>query len=303
MDVEIKKKDGSTYRLSDYGVVYDFVVHSITIDNYTERIEGRSGFVDYGADYGSRRITVPMKFKHLDMHGYAHVRDELYGVLTDIESYHIREMRRPKRLEYEFVDFGQEPKFKKQTENRYVGGKQYLVRMVSEISPEQMYNGGEIEIEFETTELPFAETMYTTLDLSESGLDDAKSVYGLSDNINDELSVYRFTENEFTIWNGGNVPITPENMYLNIAVKELRGVTNGDFTIENTTTKDKFMYLRSFSSANDLVLDGVMVTLSGLNRLAGSNREFITIAPGENKFKISGGTFKEISFDFKYVYK
>lgn len=303
MDVEIKKKDGSTYRLSDYGVVYDFVVGSITIDSYTERIEGRSGFVDYGADYGSRRISVPMKFKHYDMHDYAHIRDELYGILTDIDSYYIREMRRPKRLEYEFVDFGQTPKFKKQTEDRYVGGKQYLVRMASEITPEQMYNGGEIEIEFETTELPFAETIYTTLDISDTGLLDVSKKYGLSDNINDELSIYRFTEKEFTVWNGGNVPITPENMRLIITVRDLRNVTSNGFSIENTTTNDKFEYLRSFSSANDLVIDGVMLTLSGLNKLAGSNREFITLAPGENKFKISGGTYKEINFDFKYVYK
>lgn len=300
MDVEIVKKDGSTYRLSDFGVVYDFVVGSISIEQYSDRVEGRFGLVDYGADYTSRIIKVPMKFKHNEMHHYAHLRDELYGILTDVESYYIREMRRPKRLEYEFVDFGETPRYYSNTDNQYVNGKQYLVRMTSNLEPDQLYNGGEIEIEFETTELPFAETIYTTLAIDETGYIDAVNKYGLADNLNQDLMQYRHKSFTFDIWNGGNTTVIPESMYLKIDVEGL--VTNGKFTIENTSTGDKFIYNESVSN-KALTLDGMQVKLGSTNQLRNSNREFISLKPGLNKISIKNGTFNEVRFDFKKYYK
>lgn len=300
MDVEIVKKDGSVYRLSDFGVVYDFVVGSISIEQYSDRVEGRSGLVDYGADYSSRTIKVPMKFKHREMHEYAHLRDELYGILTDTQSYYIRELRRPKRLEYEFVDFGGQPKYKPQTDDRYVNGKQYLVRMTSELEPEQLYNGGEIEIDFQTTELPFAESIYTTSDLHESNFVDIAEKYGLADNIRQDKTSYKFKYGVNQIWNAGNVAVTPENMYL---VIKLKGVnSNGNLTIENKSTNEKFIYYDKLSN-KDLTIDGVQVNLGSINSLRKCNRNMISIKPGLNNIDITGATFKEAIFDFKFYYK
>ncbi|WP_422404488.1 phage tail domain-containing protein [Mammaliicoccus sp. JADD-157] len=300
MDVEIVKKDGSVYRLSDFGVVYDFVVGSISIEQYSDRVEGRFGKVDYGADYTSRRIKVPMKFKHNEMHHYAHLRDDLYGVLTDVESYYIREMRRPKRLEYEFVDFGETPRFLPNTDNQYVNGKQYLVRMVGELEPEQLFNGGEIEIEFETTELPFAETIYTTLEVDETGYIESINKYGLADNLNQDLVKYRHNSLTFDVWNGGNVTVIPESMFLKIDVVGL--VTSGNFVIQNDSTGDKFMYNDSVSSRT-LTLDGMQVKVDQTNKLRSCNREFISLKPGLNRITVKNGTYQEIKVDFKKYYK
>lgn len=300
MDVEIVKKDGSSYRLSDYGVVYDFVVNSITIEGYAEKMEGRSGQIDYGADYGVRRITIPMKFKHYDMHDYAHLRDVIYEILTDTDSYYIREMRRPKRLEYEFIDFGQVPRYKAQTRNRYVGGKQYLVRLVSEITPEQIYDGGEIEIEFETTELPFAETIYTTMDIDSDGLSDIAEKYGLSDNINTDFTAYNHTSTSFTIWNGSNVTINPEEVPLIISFDNVS--TSGGAEVKNVTTNEEFIYNGELSGEN-IIIDGVQVTNGYVNRLRETNREFISLAPGKNEIELKNVSFDELSFDFKFYYK
>lgn len=300
MDVEIVKKDGSKYRLSDYGVVYDFVVNSITIENYTERIEGRSGLVDYGADYGVRRIKIPMKFKNFDLHDYAHLRDEVYGILTDTESYYIREMRRPRRLEYEFVDFGQAPKYKAQTDNNYVDGKQYLVRMKNELEPEQLYDGGEIEIEFETTELPFAKTIYTTLDLSNRDFVDSAEMFGLTDGINDEMRRYSHTTNTFSIWNGGNVEVTPEEFPLEITF--LGASSSGNATVTNLTTGDKFIYKDAITNKK-LTIDGVHVLVEKTNRTRNSNRNFLSLVPGENVISIKNLNFNSVNINFNFYYK
>ena len=155
MDVEITKSNGSSIRLSDFGIVKDFVVESISLDEIKETGEGMHGFIDYGAFYRSRKITVPMKFKSESLHGFALVRDELYKAMTDIEPVYIREMRRPERLQYDFVGFGEKPRWSDNTDNRYVGGKRFKVRMISTMSPEQIVTDGEVTLEFETVESPF----------------------------------------------------------------------------------------------------------------------------------------------------
>lgn len=198
MDAEIIKSDGSTHRLSDLGIVYDFIVSSISIESFAERMDGRAGTIDYGADYGVRSISVPMKFKAEYVQQYAHLRDKLYGIITDTEPYYIRELRRPKFMQYDFVDFGQKPKMSAQTDNEYVNGKQYQVRLASTVDPDQIYLGGEVTLEFETVGLPFAETIYTTRELSESGLDAAKDKYGLVDDINQDYTKYVFTSGSAT---------------------------------------------------------------------------------------------------------
>ena len=195
MDVEIVKSNGQKFRLSDYGVVQDFVVNSIDRSVTRESVDGRKGSVDYGTNIGDRSISVPMIFKASDLHDYAHLRDELFGILDDDDPFYIREMRRKDYLQYEFVDFGQSPTWSSGVENEYVNGKQYKVRLDSSISPEQWDDkpNGDITIEFVTSGLPFAESIYTTLELHDSGFAHSAEKYGLVDNIDDEKVKYRFT--------------------------------------------------------------------------------------------------------------
>lgn len=301
MDVEIIKKDGTSYRLSEYGVVYDFVVGSIKLDAYTDKVEGRYGLIDYGADYGTRIIKVPMKFKISDgeMHQFAHIRDALYGILTDIDTYYIRELRRPRRLEYEFKDFGQSTKWKAQTDNEYVNGKQYSVRMISELNPDQLYNGGEIEIEFETVELPFAISTYTTMDLMEDDFD-IVGKYGLSDNINHNYTSCILQSGISYIWNAGNVAVDPFNMDLEIEI--VSPVGSKGFAIANETTNEKLVFNKEIYNDKLIVKHG-QILLDNANVLRDTNRSFISLAPGLNKINITGGDIMYGYVDFKYYYK
>ena len=474
MDVEIVKSNGQKFRLSDYGVVQDFVVNSIDRSVTRESVDGRKGSVDYGTNIGDRSISVPMIFKASDLHDYAHLRDELFGILDDDEPFYIREMRRKEYLQYEFVDFGQSPTWSNGVENEYVNGKHYKVRLDSSISPEQWDDkpNGDITIEFVTSGLPFAESIYTTLELHDSGYSATAEKYGLVDNIDDEKVKYRFNQDvksnfipksdtrvlenmsswrprgtnvtmnasvqneswyllqaqnsgtyiatesdllafdliageeytltyfaqpsalitemdynwlvrsgqpnlklpapkvtlnhgirtgttyynkyditftseftgkcsvliggklasgtqsflyfsyprlykgteskswsevipnggttSFTVYNAGNVTIEPESMYLNIGMRY--ATTSGGFKIRNETTGEEHI-INSAHERRHLRLNGMVATSGNLNNFRNTNRRFISLYPGDNKFTVSGGTFEEIEIDFKYLYK
>ena len=301
MDVEIVKSNGQKFRLSDYGVVQDFVVNSIDRSVTRESVDGRKGSVDYGTNIGDRSISVPMIFKARDLHDYAHLRDELFGILDDDEPFYIREMRRKDYLQYEFVDFGQSPTWSNGVENEYVNGKQYKVRLDSSISPEQWDDkpNGDITIEFVTSGLPFAESIYTTLELHDKGYSATAEKYGLVDNIDDEKVQYRFTSNNFTVYNAGNVTVEPESMLLHIFVAS----TTGDsITIKNNTTGETFTLNRKMN-ARHIQVNGMVVTDGTTQVFRDTNKRFISLAPGDNSFTVTGATFNEIRFNFKYYYK
>lgn len=422
MDVEIVKQNGQKFRLSDYGVVQDFVVHSMDRTVVRDPIDGRSGSADYGIGVGDRSIEVPMIFKAADLHDYAHVRDEVYGLLDDSEPFYIREMRRPKSLQYDFVDFGQKPKWEPQTDNEYVNGKQYRVRLNSALTPEQRSLSGEVSIEFVTSGIPYAESVYTTLELHDSGYSATAEKYGLVDNIDDEKVKYRFTPeiltqnvganpfkqgflssttglesesttniiietymnvvtgnnyqfidegtngnvrfwwiyeysesntfikshsfgnkdfnfipegkklkfmaqaypdqtlspsdvgvnilprlkrpstvNTFTVYNAGNVKVEPESMYLDISF-QFTTIFDNLMTIKNITTGEVFEFKKSHSRRH-LRINGMNVTMANVQAFRDTNKKFISLAPGENQFEVTGAVFDRADFDFKYIYK
>ncbi|MDN8759675.1 phage tail family protein, partial [Staphylococcus aureus] len=124
--------------------------------------------------------------------------------------------------------------------------------------------------------------------------------FGLADGINVDYPNYSFTDNNFTVWNGGNTTIDYRNMYLKIEVQNL--TTKGNFTIENLNTGDRFIFNKEVNNQN-LVLNGPVITVADDNRLRDTNRAFIKLKPGANEIKISNGTFSKVNFDFRFLYK
>ena len=425
MDVEIVKKNGRKYRLSNYGVVKDFVVSSIDREVVRDSVDGRPGSLDYGVIEGDRSISVPFIFKSKDLHDYAHLRDELYSLLGDNEPFYIREMRRPKTLQYDFVSFGKRTKWSPQTGNEYVNGKQYLVRLDNTISPNQEGLRGEVSLEFVTSGLPYAESVFTTVDIHDltdeqftqefgsaaerpSG---TRAIYktkgeslvetinisnysfensfvsssdgsystggrfianpklinitpgirytfedtGTANNLsnwwlyfyddNGEFLSSTFTSKKtlsftpkgtkmrimaepsgsasfspqdigaslkprlkytsgkqvFTIYNGGNVSIEPEFMFLEITIGMLE--TTNVFTVKNRTTGDVFEWKKPVSGRN-IYLKGMNISEgTAFNGLRETNRKFIRLAPGVNRFEVWGGSFSTITFNTKFYYK
>ncbi|WP_052327317.1 phage tail domain-containing protein [Nosocomiicoccus massiliensis] len=289
MDLEIIK-DNKSYLLSDYDIhVQDIRVSSIPLITNRQEIEGFPGSLDYGSYYGDRPITVDFYIKARDDHDYPHLRDLLFELLVDTNPYYIREVRTTG--EYEDDSYCNQKKVES-----YVNGKQYHVAVNNTIDLDQVMKVGFGTIECLTSGLPFAESIYTTKELNDSGYDALVEKYGLVDSINSDNTKYKFTERNFSIWNAGNVTVEPETMYLKITATG----TNGKLEIRNKTTGDTFKVNASFGGT--LIVDGMNTQLKGANVFRDTNKRYIRLASGKNEFEIIG-QFTDITIDFRFYYK
>lgn len=289
MDLEIIK-DNKSYLLSDYDIhVQDIRVSSIPLITNRQEIDGFPGSLYYGSYYGDRPITVDFYIKARDDHDYPHLRDLLFELLVDTRPYYIREVRTTG--EYEDDSYCKQKKVES-----YVNGKQYHVAVNNTIDLDQVLKVGFGTIEYLTSDLPFAESIYTTKELNDTGYDALVEKYGLVDSINSDNTKYKFTERNFSIWNAGNVAVEPETMYLKITVTS----TNGKLEIRNKTTGQIFKVNAAFGG--DLVIDGMNTQIKGVNVFRDTNKRYIRLASGANEFEVIGW-FNNIDFDFKYYYK
>lgn len=294
MDLEIIK-DNKSYLLSDYDIhVQDIRVSSIPLITNRQEIDGFPGSLDYGSYYGDRPITVDFYIKARDDHDYPHLRDLLFELLVDTKPYYIREVRTTG--EYEDDSYCKQKKVES-----YVNGKQYHVAVNNTIDLDQVMKVGFGTIEYLTSGLPYAESIYTTKELNDTGYSSLVEKYGLVDGINSDNTKYKFTESNFTVWNAGNVTIEPETMRLLIRIN---GITPSDgFSIENLSTSEKITYNKKLNFKTSYIIDGINFTRGGIvNEFRDTNKKFISLKPGENNIKVTG-EFASIEFDFRYYYK
>ena len=169
--------------------VSSFIVGSIIQNQRFEYDDGMNRRVDYGFDdeYRKAKLVVEAKIEY----GYdiATLRDAINELFYG--TYYIREMRltydSDKPVKYESI--GKTTGDMNLGKPRLVGGKQLKVRNVSEITPSDDDLWFEFEVEFETVELPYWETSYTTQDLQSTGYSATAEKYGLVDGVNVDLSL------------------------------------------------------------------------------------------------------------------
>ena len=283
MDVEISKLSGESFRLSERDItVRDFVVGSPTINPVYSQIEGRHGRVDMGATFGSRSISVPFYYKAEDIHDVALLRDELMGLAVSAEPFYIREMRR--------IIYGK-------GDNQYVSGKRYKVRLANPFEIDQQLEYGFGELRFETTDLPFAESIGTTADIDRDGItyDSELWSYGMGLLYSDEAQKYTHNTRSFRIYNAGNIPRHhPFEQELKITI---RNASQG-YQLSNKTTGDIFKF--NDQPNGSIVIDGPVITDAGLIAFRKTNGQFITLAPGWNDFEQNQDA--TVSFDFRFYY-
>ena len=256
----------------------DFLVSAIEKERYVENIKGIPGPIDYGFDYKDREVTLNFWLRHYHgEHDQKLLKSELYAMLDSQPYFYVSDDRLPTRVLKLAVD---EP---------------YL--------PDRI-NGSNIstlEFKCQIIGLPFWRTKYTTQDVETKGFEAIAEQFGLADGLNIDYPKYTFTENKFTVWNGGNVTLDPRNMPLKIKLKHL--LTDGNFKLTNKTTRETFEYYAP-RTGNTVDLDGVQAFVGyQLNRLRETNRKYISIVPGINEIEYSGGTMDDIQFDFPFYFK
>ncbi|MGV3095493.1 phage tail domain-containing protein [Staphylococcus borealis] len=254
----------------------DFLVPSIEKERYTENIKGVPGTIDYGFDYKEREVTLNFQMEHFNgTYDFRLMRNQLYALLDSQSYFYIVDNLSPSLALKITIDSSYLPE-------RY--GYWYST----------------VEISGKTTDHPFWRTLYTTQDIEKNGYNATVEKFGMADGVHIDHLTYTPKTNEFSIWNGGNVTIDPRHFDLSIRI--LYGTSNGDVTIENLTTGEKFIFKRQFENTH-LNIFGSQVLLGNTNWLRESNRKFISLVPGENKIKVSNVEHQGVSFDFPFYYK
>ena len=313
MDIEIKKKDGTKYKLSDFGFrVKDVVIESMEIEDNYETKENTSGRMLLSSQYRKRKITVPCYVYSTKLNDIPRLRDEFYNLTVDTEVVWLRELRKRKPKNYRFIEPTEEdydnPIYDHDEfgDDYYVSGKQYQVKCSAPIVPEQKGRYIHFELEFETEEIPFAESIGTSLDL-ENRPD--KELWS-----NDML--IPFDEMDYTRM------FTFTNVYNN-SVYYHGNVPNDEFKLykkvtlvlgENIKAKEKFYFTCGVLSdvmtikgidlkkGDVIVYDGVQTFRNGVpinNEASNAQPKF---KPGWNDFRFSH-LVKTAKFDMKFYYK
>ncbi|KTT82730.1 hypothetical protein RSA37_11905 [Mammaliicoccus sciuri] len=255
----------------------DFLVSSIQKNRLLEKIDGIPGTVDYGYTYEEREISLSFWLKHKHgEHDFKLLRSEINSMLDSYSYFYISDDYLPSRVLKISID--------------------------ESYQPERIMHSRFSNLELKATiiGLPFWRTKYTSQELNDEGYTAIVDKYGTADNIHIDHTQYTYKTNEFTIYNSGNVTIDPRHMELSIMLRYVN--SPGNFTIENVTTGEKFVY-KSAINNNHLTLDGTKVNVGVYNRLRDSNRQFISLVKGVNKIKIYNGTFEEIKFDSPFYFK
>ena len=253
----------------------EIFVGSVGKERTVDSVDGRSGVVDYGFNYTDRPVSLFLRIKAADAADFRLLRNEVFATFDVGSAFYVAEADVPSRVLKVVVD------------------ESYIPDRLTE-------EYADFDINCRTLDSVFWESKYTTLELHDTGYSATAEKYGLVDNIDDEKVKYRFTENTFTVYNAGNVTIEPESMYINIGMRNVS--TSGGFKILNETTGD-FHVINTSHQKRHLRINGMVATNGTINNFRNTNRKFIRLFPGDNVFKISGGTFDEIEVDFKYLYK
>lgn len=306
MDMEITRANGETLLLSKAGVqVDDFNPLSIELDPTYEVIPGVHGRIDGGAMYRSRTIRVPIHFVAYDLLDVPLQRNALFAILNSNEPFYIRELRRPNKRQYEFARINEPPSQKPQTEDVYVSGTRYWVRLANLIEFEQTDKDEsryvEAQLEFETVQKPFAESIGTTGDIiDDNGVLMDSELWALGMNLNTEEGAdrYKHTESTHRVWSPCDVPIDSftYDWETRITVKE---------SISQLTLIDD--YGHELRIERDLQNGDVVSISRGMVRLNASvnitsdvkRKEYPALRPGWNTFEVIGGSV-EVLYDFRF---
>lgn len=293
MDVQITRMNGQTMKLSDINVqVQDFRVGSIEIRPTYLDVEGTSGRIHTGSTYGVRTITIPFYFKGQDLLDFAMIRDKLFEVITSVEPFYVRELR---RLEYQNGD------------NLFIGGKRYKVQLSSTFDADQQFKYGFGELQFETTDLPFAESIGKSSDIQRDGVTSTSGLWGVGMGImTDPASkIYKHKAvagQRFQIFNPGNVPVHPFEQELKIVISDVVGGSTG-FMVKNLTNFSTATINYALSSSDIVIYNGPNIGRNGLEFLRNTKKDFIELVPGWNTFEVFNCTSATIEFDFRFYYK
>lgn len=302
MDAKILRKDGSESVLSlERFITRDIIVSPIEIKRDVAEVERRAGVINELVKHGTRKIQLLLMFVAKDHSDYEELESRAFDLFTDLEPYFLyKAIPRKNTAMYGFElpgqEWGREVDFMP-SEVAFLYGKRYYVINSAMSEVEQKGLTGMFTVELETYRLPYAESTATLKDLKLWDINKWQWNQGLT--WSDDLQ-YRFTTNNFTLKNLGNVKVDPRESLLKITIK---ATAASYLEIKNVTTGDIFRFNGALSTADTLILDSIHAYKNSVNAILNTNKKLLTLAPGNNVFSVTGGTLQSIEFDFRFLYK
>jgi len=306
MDTIIEYNTGATLSLVKEGyITQDLLIRPIEHKTSSVNVNGRPGVIRESIDYGARVIILPIVFIVKDQLDFALRRDKLFSIFSDLEPFYIYEGRPTyKTSTYDFELPGQTWGENSQLPNNIeiLKGKRYKVIRTNMNEVEQDGLLGKVDVEFETYQLPFAESAGTTLDARTFDRDVWQTGQGLIAVDPSTLKYVFQNEPSIQVYNAGDVLLKTNlrDMFFEI---EFRGASNS-LSIRNVTNGTQWQYNGS-SGANDVIKlqTPTRFTKNGNSIFKDTNRKTFVLSPGWNTIQISGSSQFLISFKFKFYYK
>src|SRR5699024_5763852 len=138
-------------------------------------------------NYTDRPVSLFLRIKAADATDFRLLRNEVFATFDVGSAFYVAEADVPSRVLKVVVDESYIPD-----------------RLTEEYE--------DFDINCRTLDSVFWESKYSTLHLNASSYAHSAEKYGLVDNIHDEKVKYRFTSNNFAVYNAGNVTVEPESM-------------------------------------------------------------------------------------------
>ncbi|MFI3131197.1 phage tail domain-containing protein [Mammaliicoccus sciuri] len=311
MDMQIIRNDGTSFTLSDHHIqVSDFIVESIEMEDSYSAVDGLHGRYLDGSKYKKRKIHVLCFFEAQDNIDYAIQRDLLYRLTQDTEPFYIREMRKSKFKGYDFrdtvaTDYQPVDNLGKPIidsfVDEFVSAKRYYVKLSNVLTPVQKKFKCNVELEFETVELPFSESIGTSLDLQKKKLDNLFST-DMQINYEDrEKHTYSFNNvNSGRIFYYGSVPITQHNMYSRVSI--IIGEKTKNFAWSLSQSNAMTIEGIQLNPGDLIVYEGNMITKNGIPIIEYVNLELPKFKYGFNKFQFNQNV-RKVEFDTRFYFK
>ncbi|CAC8738964.1 phage tail protein [Staphylococcus aureus] len=307
-DVEIVK-NGVKYRVSDNPLTYnhlrviDYNVIGAGYERDYSVIDGIDGRFHNYAKEEHKKVELRLRYEVPKIAYASHLKSDVQTLFYG--RFYLRELATPDntiKFESIFEPLNQE------FELDYVDGRQLLVGLVSEVSFDTTQTSGEFTLTFETTELPFFESIGYSTDLESDNDSEKWSVPDrLPTNEHDKRRQMTFyNTNSGDVYYNGDVPLTQFNQFNVVEIELAEDVKADDkegFTFY--TDKGNISVIKDvdLKAGDKIIFDGKHTYRGRLNiDFANKNLEQPVLYPGWNRFK-SNKVMKKITFTHKLYYR
>lgn len=251
--------------------ILNFAISSPEYIASYEEMDGYDGEIDTGAKGKGRTISSSFLLRARDYYDFPLQRNKIFRIFNSKEQFYLIDSREP--------------------------GKRWLVRSKG-FTPEQLISkAGMFDIEFYSART-FCESVGTSLTPVTSDANVWQIGQGLS--FTNTTHQYVFDNlDQFEVFNAGDITVDPRAR-MDIKIQFSGSSTN--LKIENQTNGDLWSYIGTTTN-NTITLEKVRSFKDGISIFRDTNHKLISLAPGINKFKITGATgTRKIIFDFRFYY-